>query len=469
MKAQKLGLVLGINMVAACLMMQGCADPKSPKGQKLAASRNATTIASPSSTDRKAAVSASPSSTDQTITIISRPGPASRPTPVAVSPIAEPQVAQPILQEPVITATTTPAPAPVVQETPPPAPSSVRTVKKLPTAPAKAPKTKPAAAPAKTGDSSAAAPTEYYVIQPGDSLSKISKKTNFRQDAILAANPGIKDRNIIRVGQKIKLPGAVAASAVAKTAAPAAKDVAAKDVAAKDVAAKGDAAKDDAAKEGDAKDKVKLAAAPAPAAANTAAPVKTKGGFIPYEGPTKDYVVKSGDSMGQIAVSYGISIRALKALNGLKGDALRAGQKLKVPAEKQTAAKPVSATPAIVAKGDDAKAATAAPAVKEKEAATPALAANTVKAADSVKADVKVEEPEKKVEEAAKVEEVTPPAEAPAAPAQLTHTVKDGEDLVSIAIAYGISPSALMDLNDLKPTDEVKPGQKLKLPANAKQ
>ena len=43
-----------------------------------------------------------------------------------------------------------------------------------------------------------------------------------------------------------------------------------------------------------------------------------------------------------------------------------------------------------------------------------------------------------------------------------------GEDLASIAIAYGISPSALMDVNDLKPTDEVKPGQILKLPANAK-
>ena len=49
-----------------------------------------------------------------------------------------------------------------------------------------------------------------------------------------------------------------------------------------------------------------------------------------------------------------------------------------------------------------------------------------------------------------------------------TYTVKEGDDLVSIAIAYGISPSALMDINDLKPTDEIKPGQVLKLPANAK-
>ena len=52
--------------------------------------------------------------------------------------------------------------------------------------------------------------------------------------------------------------------------------------------------------------------------------------------------------------------------------------------------------------------------------------------------------------------------------AGLTYKVKEGDDLVSIAIAYGISPSALMDVNDLKVTDEIKPGHVLKLPANAK-
>ena len=49
-----------------------------------------------------------------------------------------------------------------------------------------------------------------------------------------------------------------------------------------------------------------------------------------------------------------------------------------------------------------------------------------------------------------------------------TYTVKEGDDLVSIAIAYGISPSALMDINDLKATDVISPGQVLKLPANAR-
>ncbi len=424
MKAEKLGLVLGINMVAACLVMQGCKNPGYERAKREGK------YPPPSQTVRQLP------DDKQVITYV--PSTPQRPAPAA-EPAAQPQ-------GPVISNMPQSAePAPALQDTPPaePAPSAVRKVKPLPTAQAKASKeskVKAASAPA------AAAPsTTEYVVKSGDPLSLISKRTNYRQSAIVAANPGLNP-NRLRVGQKLNLPGAVAKVPV--------------------LAAK-DAPKDDAAK-----DKVKPAAAPAAAAANTVAPIKTKGGFVPYEGPTKDYVVKSGDSVGQIAVSSGISIRALKALNGLKGDALRAGQKLKVPAEKQTApkavaaakdapAKDVPAKPAVVAKADDAK---AAPAPEVKEAAAPTPAAAEAKPAEPVKAV----EPAK-TEEAAKVEEPAPaqPAEAPA-PAPLTHTVKEGEDLVSIAIAYGISPSALMDINDLKPTDEVKPGQVLKLPANAK-
>ena len=218
---------------------------------------------------------------------------------------------------------------------------------------------------------------------------------------------------------------------------------------------------------------MKLATAPAPAAANTQAPVKTKSGFVPYEGPTKEYVVKSGDSLGKIAKDTGLSIRALKALNGLQRDNLRVGQKLKIPVEKQTAAKPApavqadpakdaSAKPAVAANGEDAKAAPAKEAAAPKPAAQEPAAAEAPNAQEPAKAEAPATA---KAEEAPKPEEAAQPAEEKPV---LTHTVKDGEDLVSIAIAYGVSPSALMDLNDLKPSDEVKPDQVLKLPANAK-
>ncbi len=395
MKAQKLGLVLGINMAAACLMMQGCKNPDAVK-------------------PGRPYVSQPP---QDKVIIVSRPAPRpaavpervlppqSAPTAVAVRPVPPPPPLPPPVQ-------------PVVNQ-----PSAVRTIKPLPAPASKAPTAKPASAPAPVA--APAATTTEYVVKPGDTLFLISKRTNYRQDAIVAANPGLTPKLI--PGQKIKMPGAIAAPAVAKTNAKAAKG-----------------------KDG----KILQAAAPSPAAANTKPPVKTKNGFAAYEGSTKDYVVKSRDTLGKIAFEYGISVPALKALNGLQKDSLRVGQKLKVPTEKQSAsAKTLPAAAPAAGKKDSAV----------KEAAAPAAAAKGT-------AEVKKEA----VAPAPAPAETAPAAEIAKSPAveesssATTYTVKDGDDLVSVAISYGVSPSVLMDLNDLKASDEIKPGQVLKLPANAK-
>ena len=65
-----------------------------------------------------------------------------------------------------------------------------------------------------------------------------------------------------------------------------------------------------------------------------------------------------------------------------------------------------------------------------------------------------------------------PPAKKPRAKADqryVEYAVKNGEDIVSIAIAVGISPSQLMDINDIKPEDELKQGMVLKIPADKAQ
>ena len=329
----------------------------------------------------------------------------------------------------------------------------MRDIKPLPPPPPKTPKpkAKPAAKPATAPVAAPADAPAEYVVKSGDTLFLISKRTNYRQAAILAANPGLNPKRL-RVGQKLKMPGAVAAApAVAKVAAPEAKPA-----------------------DKNSGNKVMPAAAPSSAAANTKAPVKTKNAFVAYEGPTKEYVVKSGDSLGKIASEYGISIRALKALNGLQANQLRAGQKLKVPTEKQTPE--ANKAPAAKAEKPAAPEAGKKPVAEAKPAdAKPDAEAKSAEAkpvenkpVTEAKAETKPAAEAKPAEEAKPVAEAAPAPSAPAEKPLPTYTVKEGDDLVSIAIAFGISPSALMDINDLKPTDEVKPGQVLKLPPNAK-
>jgi LysM repeat protein len=258
-------------------------------------------------------------------------------------------------------------------------------------------------------------------------LSSICATYGLRQSKVLELNPGM-DANKLFVGKKIKLPGKIAL-----------KDADVKSLAKKPVAKK----------------QVK---------ATKASSSKVSS----YKGATKDYVVVNGDSLGKIAYANGITVKCLKDMNGLKKNTIRIGQKLKVPAEKPVVA--AKSAPAKQSKPEQAAAATnpapVAPAAAETEVkpsaepvAESAPAAEAAPAADAVPAPAEtssVAEPVK--------EEAAPAAEA----STLTHTVKDGEDIVSIAILYGISPSVVKDLNDLKNTDPLTVGQVLKLPANAK-
>lgn len=45
----------------------------------------------------------------------------------------------------------------------------------------------------------------------------------------------------------------------------------------------------------------------------------------------REYTVQAGDTLGAIAKAFGVTPEALRAANGLKGDVIRVGQKLKIP------------------------------------------------------------------------------------------------------------------------------------------
>ena len=265
-------------------------------------------------------------------------------------------------------------------------------------APAKKPEPKPVPAPQ----------PEYtmYTVQRGDYLAKISKRYNVKVDAIRKLNPQIK-KDVIWIGMKLKLPG--------KLDVPAAAPVAKKPVAAKK---------------------------PAVAA---------------YTGATKEYTVKSGDTLGAIAYGHGINIRQLKELNALKSDNLRIGQKLKVPAA------PVKAA-AVKAKPQkpEAPAAKAAPQPAEKPAEPEAPAAPAAPQPAPAPAPAPDAAP------AVESVPVTAPA-ADSATATPTYVVQEGDDMTGVSIRWGVSAAAIRELNNLGENDQLVPGQILKLPADAQQ
>ena len=245
-----------------------------------------------------------------------------------------------------------------------------------------------------------------YIVQNGDYLAKISKKFNITIKSIKSLNNLTGD--VIRVGQKLKLPGKID---VGEQKTP--------------VVRKADATKSTSA----------------------------------YAGATKEYVVKGGDTLGAIAYGSGISVRQLKEMNGLAKDSIRVGQKLKVPAEKVV--KP--------AKKADAKPAAAAKPAEKKVEAKPA---ETKPAATPAPAEAKPVAPAPAAEEnAAPIDAVAPEAApAPAAaPATIDYTVKEGEDIMSVVVKFGLDAAVIRDLNHMGENEELKAGQVIKLPAEAQQ
>ena len=248
--------------------------------------------------------------------------------------------------------------------------------------------------------------TTVYIVQRGDTLSKVSKKFNIKLAAIRAANPSLKG-DVIRIGQKLNLPG-----------------------------------------------KVDVGEQKAPVVA------KPKKVYTPYTGETKEYVVKSGDTLGAIAYGNGINIRQLKELNGLSSDVLRIGQKLKIPAAVQ--AKPVAKQAAKPAEAPAAKPAEAKAKVEEKAAAAEAAEAEpqTVDAPEAVVEPVQAAS-------AKPAPEVVPLDTADSA--ATTYVVQEGDDMTSVSISWGVSAAEIRELNNLGDNDQLVPGQVIKLPAEAQQ
>lgn len=119
--------------------------------------------------------------------------------------------------------------------------------------------------------------TTPYTVRSGDSISSIAYRYGVSVSEIVSLN-GINNKNIIRVGQRLVLPGKVSVRAASKKTTSLRKSVTKK----------------------------------------TATPGGT-------------YVVQPGDCLGVIAQKYGVKVDDIRQANGVKGERIVVGQKLIIP------------------------------------------------------------------------------------------------------------------------------------------
>lgn len=247
-----------------------------------------------------------------------------------------------------------------------------------------------------------------YTVTAGDSISALSVRFGVRQADILALNPSLRGNpDRLMIGQKVYLP---AGTDVTK--------------------------------------------APKPRAAKPAA--------APAKGTTV-YVVQPGDVLGGIALTHGVSIATIQKANNLKGDTIFVGQKLSIPGAK--------ARGRVVAKKDPASKPAAKPAPKKAEPKPAPVAPKAEEPKEAPAPAIADPEPlpPPPVEEGLGAEALPPPPPAPVADTQ-TYVVQPGEDLVQVAIKWGVTLSTLRAANGLDDaTTEVAPGTTLKIPAGAAQ
>jgi len=131
--------------------------------------------------------------------------------------------------------------------------------------------------------------TQEYVVEKGDNLWSIAKRKKVPLNDLYKAN-GLNKNSVLRIGQTLKIPVEGSSASVMTVTA------------------------------------------------DTYQPSS-------YNMETKTYTVRGGDSLSEIAVKQGSSVRAIKAANSKSSDVIRIGEKLIIPVGDTTARPPSTPSP----------------------------------------------------------------------------------------------------------------------------
>lgn len=184
---------------------------------------------------------------------------------------------------------------------------------------------------------------KYHTVKRGETLSSIARKYGVTKASIRSAN---KIGNRVRRGQRLKIntyqrryisPAAPAAdsAAVAATADSAAV-AAVSDSTAVAAAVPADTAAATVPAASAASNRVSTAMDSSTRTQQTGPAQQTRTQTkrpAQQQATTRTHTVKKGESLSRIANKYGVTVAALKSANGLKGDNIQPGQKLKIPAK----------------------------------------------------------------------------------------------------------------------------------------
>ena len=176
-------------------------------------------------------------------------------------------------------------------------------------------------------------------------------------------------------------------------------------------------------------------------------------------GPTFGYIVKAGDTLGSIALTYDTDVQTIRVLNNLPDDSIQVGQVLMVPGTGGTVAGSTDGTPV------------------PEPTATPGFV-YTVQSGDNLTGiatelgvdwrDIAVvnniEGPNYTIFRGQKL--VIPGITATPVPTvqARTHVVTAGDTLSSIAVQYGVTVEAIMQANQISNPNLINAGQELIIP-----
>ncbi len=169
-----------------------------------------------------------------------------------------------------------------------------------------------------------------HTVQAGETLSAIAQRYGVSTQAITSAN-NIENASLIYVGQRLVIPGV---EAEVDTSQPAAVHVVSAGETLAAIAARYGVTVQALAEANGISDPSRIVTGqrltiPGAAADPAAAPAEP----APAEPVSSEYVVKSGDSLAQIAREYGVTVMAIAAANGIENPSqIRAGQRLVIPA-----------------------------------------------------------------------------------------------------------------------------------------